>query len=121
MSGTGLSPDPQEYRRRLDAQPDAQIDTWAGELLRDLSIRLGVRRVLAGFRAAARLDERELELIYAAGGGQPATVGRTEAGELMVPAIALHFLVPGLRSRVKDARRRLTDYLVDNFDELVYI
>jgi len=120
VSTTGLAPDPQEYRRRLDEQPDEQIDAWAIELMRDLSIRLGVRRVLADFRAAAHLDERELERVYAAGGGQPATLGRTAAGELMVPAIALHFLVPGLRSQVKDARRRLVDYLVGNFHELVY-
>ncbi len=121
MSGTGLSPDPKEYRRRLDEQSDAQIDAWCVELMRDLSIRLGVRRVLAGFGAAAKLDEPGLERVYAAGGGPPATLGRTVDGELMVPAITLHCLVPGLRSQVKDARRRLTDYLVDNFHEIVYI
>ena len=53
--------------------------------------------------------------------GQPATLGRTADGQLMVPAIALFHLVAGLRSQVKDARRRLIDYLVDSFHELVYI
>ncbi|MGZ6271772.1 MAG: hypothetical protein ACXWPJ_06865, partial [Candidatus Limnocylindrales bacterium] len=121
VSATGLSPDPQEYRRRLDAQPDEQIDAWAIELMRDISIRVGVRQVLGDFRAATKLDERELERVYAAGGGQPATLGRTADGQLMVPAIALFHLVAGLRSQVKDARRRLIDYLVDSFHELVYI
>ncbi|MGZ3631677.1 MAG: hypothetical protein ACXWQ6_03680 [Candidatus Limnocylindrales bacterium] len=121
MSATGLSPDPQEYRRRLDAQPDEQIDAWAIELMRDISIRVGVRQVLGDFRAATKLDERELERVYAAGGGQPATLGRTADGQLMVPAIALFHLLAGLRSQVKDARRRLIDYLVDSFHELVYI
>ena len=39
---------------------------------------------------------------------------------MMVPAITLHCLVPGLRAQVKDARGRLIDYLVENFNELVY-
>jgi hypothetical protein len=121
LAATGLSADPKEYRRRLDAQPDAQIDSWAAELMRDLSIRLGVRRVLKDFQRAARLDERELERVYAGGGGPPASFGRTSAGEVMVPAITLHCLVPGLRRYVPDARDRLSTYLVDNFHELVYI
>ena len=39
----------------------------------------------------------------------------------MVPAIALHALVPGIRSQVSDGRDRLIEYLVANFDELVYV
>jgi hypothetical protein len=116
-----LSTSPKEYRSRLDEQTDDQIDSWAVELMRDLSIRVGVRRVLRDFMAAAKVDERELERVYAGGGGPPATFGRTAAGEAMVPAIALHCLVPGLRRSVPDARARLTTYLVDNFHELVYI
>ena len=121
MAATGLSPDPQEYRRRLEEQPPEQIDAWCIELMRDLSIRLGVLRVLADFRRAAGIDERALERVYAAGGGPIAMLGRTEDGRLMVPAITLHCLVPGLRSQVKDAGRRLTGYLADNFDELVFV
>lgn len=121
MAATGLSADPQEYRHRLDEQPDDQIDAWCVELMRDLSVWLGVRRVLAEFRTAAGVDDRALERIYAAGGGPPATVGHDEAGEMMVPAIALHCLVPGLRSLVTDARLGLTNFLVQNFDQLVYI
>ena len=121
MSATGLSEDAREYRARLGGQPDEQIDAWCVELMRDLSIRLGVRRVLRDFMRAARLDERELERVYAGGGGPPATLGRTAAGEVMVPAITLHCLVAGLRAAVPGSRARLTTYLVDNFHELVYI
>jgi hypothetical protein len=120
MSETGLSPDPHEYRRRLDGQPDAQVDAWAIELMRDVSISRGVLRVLADFRKATGLSDYELERVYAAGGGPPATVGRTAEGELMVPAITLHCLVPGLRAQVKDARARLIEYLVEDFNEIVY-
>jgi len=121
LAATGLSENPKEYRKRLDEQPDEQIDSWSIELMRDLSIRLGVRRVLKDFQRAARLDERQLERVYAGGGGPPASFGRTATGEVMVPAITLHCLVPGLRRYVPDARDRLSTYLVDNFHELVYI
>src|SRR3990170_5676079 len=42
VGATGLSADPREYRRRLDDQPDPQIDAWAQELLRDVVKRRGV-------------------------------------------------------------------------------
>jgi len=38
-----------------------------------------------------------------------------------VPAVSLHFLVTGLRDDMEDARSRLIDYLVANFDEIVYV
>ena len=56
MAATGLSADPKEYRRRLAEQPDAQIDAWAAELMRDVAKRRGVIRVLADFRKAAKLE-----------------------------------------------------------------
>lgn len=73
------------------------------------------------FLRATRLSERELERVYAAGGGAPATLGRTADGRLMVPAISLHHLVPGLHKETADARARLTDYLVVNFEEIVFL
>ncbi len=121
MEATGLSSNPEEYRRRIDGQPDEQIDAWSAELMRDMSIRRGVRRVLKDFMAATGLDERQLERVYAAGGGPPATLGRSESGDVMVPAIALHCLVAGLRRETPDARSRLTEYIVENFEEFVYI
>ena len=121
MTATGLSPDPDEYLRRLEEQPDDRIDAWVAELMRDMSIRRGVLRVLADAMSAFGVDEGGLRRIYAAGGGPPATMGRTEDGRVMVPAVALHHLVTGAREQIPDARSRLTRYLVKNFHEIVYI
>jgi hypothetical protein len=121
VGATGLSTTPDEYRQRLADQPDAQIDAWAAELMRDVAIRRGVLRVLEDFRRAAGVNEREFERVFASGGGPPAAIGRDAEGRLMVPAITLYALVPGIRSQVPDGRDRLIDYLVENFDELVYV
>ena len=121
MAATGLSGDPTEYRARLVEQSDEQIDAWASELMRDVAIRRGVVRVVEDFRRSAKLDEREFERVFASGGGPPAVVGRDASGRLMVPAITLHALVPGIRTQVKDARYRLIAYLVANFGEIVYV
>jgi len=121
VGATGLSADATEYRARLAEQTDAQIDTWAAEMMRDVAIRRGVSRVVEDFCRAARLNEREFERVFASGGGPPATVGRDAQGRLMVPAVALWALVPGIRSQVTDGRDRLIEYLVANFHELVYV
>jgi hypothetical protein len=121
VTATGLSSTPAQYRERLDEQPDVRIDGWAAELMRDMSIRRGVLRVLADFRRAAGVDDARIERLFAAGGGPPAVVGRTAAGELMMPAITLHHLVAGTRALLPKPRERLTRYLVDNFHEIVYI
>ncbi len=121
MTATGLSASPQEYRERLDEQPDDQIDAWSAELARDISIRVGVRKVLSELRSAMGTDDAGLRRLYAAGGGPSAAVGRTEAGELMVPAISLHFFVTGARRLLPDARARLVEFLVESFEEIVYI
>jgi hypothetical protein len=117
----GLSTDTKEYRARLGEQSDDQIDAWAAELMRDVAIRRGVVKVVADFRRAARLDEASFERVFASGGGPPASVGRDRDGNLMVPAITLYALVPGIRSQVADGRDRLVEYLVANFGELVYV
>jgi hypothetical protein len=121
VGATGLSATTDEYRARLVDQPDAQIDTWASELMRDVAKRRGIVRVVEDFRTAARLDEHEFERVFASGGGPPASVGHDGEGHLIVPAVALWALVPGIRSQVGDGRERLIDYLVANFDELVYV
>jgi hypothetical protein len=121
VATTGLSADPTEYRERLAEQSDDQIDAWASELMRDVAIRRGVVKVVAAFRAAARHDESSFERVFASGGGPPAVVGRDRDGRLIVPAITLFALVPGIRSQVADGRDRLVDYLVANFGELVYV
>ena len=121
MASTGLSADPTEYRARLGDQSDDQIDAWVAELMRDVVIRRGIVKVVADFRRAARLDERGFERVFASGGGPPAVVGRDAKGRLVVPTIALYALVPGIRAQVPDGRDRLVEYLVENFDEIVYV
>ncbi len=122
MGATGLSADAIEYRvppRRRSPTP--QIDAWASELMRDVAIRRGVVRVVEDFRTAARLNEPEFERVFASGGGPPALVGHDAQGRLIVPAITLWALVPGIRAQAADGRDRLVEYLVANFDELVYV
>ena len=121
MGATGLSADATEYRARLAEQSDAQIDTWAAEMMRDVALRRGVVRVVEDFCRAAKLTEREFERVFASGGGPPATLGRDASGRLIVPAVTLWALGPGIRAEVPDGRQRLIDYLVANFHELVYV
>ena len=121
MAATGLSADPTEYRARLADQRDDQIDAWAAELMRDVAIRRGVVRVVDDFRRASGLDEPGFERVFASGGGPPAVIGRDAKGRLMVPAVTLHALVPGIRSQVPDGRDRLIAYLLENFEEIVYV
>jgi hypothetical protein len=121
VASTGLSADQGEYRERLAEQTDDQIDAWAAELMRDVAIRRGVVKVVEDFRRAAGLGEAQFERVFASGGGPPATLGKDSRGRLMVPAITLFALVPGIRSQVADGRARLIEYLVANFGELVYV
>jgi len=121
VEATGLSTTEDEYRDRLAEQSDEQIDAWAAELMRDVAIRRGVLRVIEDFRKAAGLDERGFERVFASGGGPPAVIGRDVDGRLMVPAITLFALVPGIRAQMADGRDRLVAYLVENFEEIVYV
>jgi hypothetical protein len=121
VGATGLAANPTEYRDRLRAQTDDQLDAWTAELLRDVAKRRGIAKVVADFRKTAHLDEKGFRRVFARGGGAPQTVGMDAVGQLMVPTISLHFLVPGLRAEVPDARERLIAYLLANFDEIVYV
>ena len=121
VEATGLSTNKKEYRARLAEQSDDQIDAWTAELMRDVAIRRGVIKVIKDFRKAAKLDERGFERVFASGGGPPAVIGRDAKGRLMVPAITLFAIAPGIRSQVPDARERLIEYLVENFEEIVYV
>lgn len=121
MGATGLAATPAEYRDRLREQTDEQLDAWAAELLRDVAKRRGLAKVVADFRKTAHLDEKAFRRVFARGGGAPQTIGIDASGRLMVPSISLHFLVPGLRAEVSDARDRLIAYLVASFDEIVYV
>jgi hypothetical protein len=121
VGATGLSADPAEYRSRLAEQADDQLDAWVAELMRDTVIRRGVVRVVRDFRHAVHLDERGFERVFASGGGPPAMLGRDANGDLVIPTILLHTLVPGIRSQVADGRERLIDYLVQSVEEFVYV
>ena len=121
MGATGLAANPTEYRARLNEQSDGQLDAWAAELLRDVAKRRGLARVVADFRRTTHLDEKAFRRVFARGGGAPQTIGIDPSGHLMVPTIARHFLVPGLRAEASDARDRLIAYLVASFDEIVYV
>ena len=121
MSSTGLATTSTEYRGRLREQTDGQIDAWAEELMRDTAIRKGVVKVVADFQRVAGLDDRALRRVYGRGGGPVQTVGRDADGRLIVPAIALHCLVSGLRAEASDARDLMIEYLAANFDEIVYV
>jgi len=121
VSSGGLSADPEEYRRRLADQPEDQLDAWMIELMRDMSIRRGVLPVLEAYRKATGLEDQGIERTFTAGGGAPATMGHTAQGQLMVPAISLHFLVPGLRLSSPTAHDQIIDFLVHGFEEVVYI
>jgi hypothetical protein len=121
VASTGLSANPKEYRKRLKDQSDDQIDAWVAELLRDVVIRRGIPKVVEDFRRAAQLDERGFERVFASGGGPPAVIGRDAKGRLVVPATTLFVLVAGIRAQVGDARALLIEYLVQNFNELVYV
>lgn len=121
MASTGLASSPGEYRERLAEQSDEQIDAWAAELMRDVAVRRGVLKVVTDVERTCRLDDDGFTRAFARGGGPPAMVGRDARGRLMVPAVTLYCLVVGLRAEVPDARQRLIEYLVANFEELVYV
>jgi hypothetical protein len=121
VAATGLSADPTEYRQRLAEQTDEQIDLWASEMMRDVAKRRGVQRVLGDLRRAAKLTDADIERVFASGGGPSAVIGRDASGHQMIPAVALHALVPGVRAELADGRAGLIEYLIENFDELVYV
>jgi hypothetical protein len=121
VGATGLAANRDEYRARLDEVADAQIDTWAAEAMRDIAIRRGVLAVLHDYRTASGADDQIVARVFAAGGGPPAVIGGDEKGRLLVPAITLHCLVAGTRALLPDPRQKLIEYLVENFEELVYL
>jgi hypothetical protein len=121
MGATGLAANTTEYRKRLAGESDEQIDSWVAELMRDMAKRRGVAVVVADAQKVFRLDESAIRRVFSRGGGAPQTVGRDAEGRLMIPAVSLHFLVPGLRADLQDARTRLIAFLVACFDEIVYV
>ncbi len=121
MGATGLAANQDEYRSRLAEQPDAQLDAWAADAMRDISIRRGVLAVLHDYRSATGADDATIARVFSAGGGPPAVVGHDRQGRLIIPAVALHCLVAGTRVVLAEPREKLIEYLIENFEELVYL
>ena len=99
MGATGLSGDPTEYRTRLLDQSDGQIDAWAAET----DARRGdpPRRRSASSRTSAGRPGSTSQVSN--GCSLPVAARRrasaaTATGHLMVPAITLHALVPGIHA-----------------------
>ena len=86
-----------------------------------MAIRRGVLRVLADFRTAARSTTARSSGSTRPVAGPPATLGHDAQGRIMIPATTLHCLVAGIRHETPDGRDRLIAYLVENFEELVYV
>jgi hypothetical protein len=122
MVATGLSESPQAYRAKLSEQSDSQLDSWVTGTLRDMAKRKGIVTTIREFSHATHLDEDGLAGAYTLGGGPAATMGRDVEGRLLLPAVSLWCLVPGLRAAdPKGGRDRLISFLVAAFEEVVYI
>ena len=90
--------------------------------MRDVVIRRGIVKVVDDFRRAARLDERGFERVFASGGGPPAIIGRDAQGPPDGPDDhALRARARASAPRSRTAGTRLIEYLVENFDEIVYV
>jgi len=88
----------------------------------NMAKRKGIVATIHEFSHAAHLDEDGLAGAYTLGGGPAATMGRDAEGRLLLPAVSLWCLVPGLRAAdPKGGRERLVAFLVATFEEVVYI
>ena len=110
----------QEYRDMVAAQDDAQIDTWAADLIVDFAKRLGVGRAIAAFCRAAGLDARAFQRAFLVGGGADHVVGIDTAGALAAPIFELPKAIAGLRRTDPQARAKLVDFLVDHREVMSY-
>ena len=59
--------------------------------------------------------------MFASGGGPPAVIGRDAKGRLDGPGDHPLRARGGIRAQVPDGRDRLIEYLLENFDEIVYV
>jgi hypothetical protein len=112
--------DEQPYREMIEAQDDAQIDTWAADLFVDFAKRMGVGTAIAAFCAAAGLDSRSFQRAFLVGGGPDHVVGIDTAGSLAAPIFELPKAVAGLRRIDPDARPKLVSFLVDHREVMTY-
>jgi hypothetical protein len=108
------------YREMLEAQDDAQIDTWAADLIVDFAKRLGVGTAIAAFSRAAGLDERGFQRAFLVGGGPDHVVGIDTAGALAAPIFELPKVIRGLRRTDPEAGRKLVAFLTEHREVMSY-
>ena len=112
--------DEQGYREMVEAQDDAQIDTWAADLFIDFAKRMGVGTAIAAFCQASGLDARGFQRAFLVGGGPDHVVGIDTAGALAAPIFELPKAIAGLRRIDPDARGRLSEFLVRHREVMSY-
>jgi hypothetical protein len=112
--------DEQGYREMVEAQDDAQIDTWSADLFIDFAKRLGVGTAIAAFCDASGLDARGFQRAFLVGGGPDHVVGIDTAGALAAPIFELPKAIAGLRRMDPDARTRLNEFLVRHREVMSY-
>jgi hypothetical protein len=108
------------YREMVEAQDDAQIDTWAADLFVDFAKRMGVGTAIAAFSAVAGLDARGFQRAFLVGGGPDHVVGIDTAGALAAPIFELPRAIVGLRRTDPDARQKLNRFLVEHHEVMSY-
>jgi hypothetical protein len=108
------------YREMLEAQDDAQLDTWAADLIVDFAKRLGVGNAIEAFSRAASLDARGFQRAFLVGGGADHVVGIDTAGALAAPIFELPKAIRGLRRISPDARRKLISFLAEHREVMSY-
>lgn len=108
------------YREMIEAQADAQIDTWAADLFVDFAKRLGVGSAIAAFSRAARLDAKGFQRAFLVGGGPDHVVGIDTAGAVAAPIFELPKAIRGLRRIDPDARSKLIDFLAEHREVMSY-
>ena len=112
--------DENAYREMIEAQDDAQVDTWAADLFVDFAKRMGVGTAIAAFSDAAGLDARGFQRAFLVGGGADHVVGIDTAGSLAAPIFELPKAIKGLRRIDPAARRRLINFLVNHHEVMSY-
>lgn len=110
----------QPYREMVEAQDDAQVDTWAADLFVDFAKRLGVGQAIAAFSEAAGLDARGFQRAFLVGGGADHVVGIDTAGSLAAPIFELPKAIAGLRRIDPNARPSLVRFLVQHREVMSY-
>lgn len=105
----------------IEDQDDAQLDTWAADLLVDFAKRMGVGTAIAAFSDAAGLDARGFQRAFLVGGGPDHVIGIDTAGALAAPIFELPKAIIGLRRIDPEARAKLMDFLVAHREVMSYV